>query len=113
MRIILKVPPRLAFRMHAEDENCGAGLTCACTVKRLEGNMANRPEWWVRQALAFNQDLGFPGEVIVEFFAGMPMPIKRCVGRYFHKVHQHLTSRSETFVERMMQEICHPGLGAI
>ena len=64
----------------------------------------------MRQALSFNQDLGLPGEVIVEFFAGMPVPIKRCVWRYFYKVYEHFTIRNEALVERLMQKVCHLGL---
>ena len=42
--VALKIAPRLAFRMHAEDENLGASLASTCTVQRFEGNVTNRPE---------------------------------------------------------------------
>ena len=44
LHVALEITPRLAFRMHAEDEDFGAGLAGACAVKRLEGNVTNRAD---------------------------------------------------------------------
>src|SRR5688500_12996847 len=64
----------------------------------------------MRHPLSLDQDLGFAFEVVVEFLAGMPVPVKGRVRRYFDKIDEHLTARDEVLVERLVQEVRHLGL---
>jgi len=102
---ILKIAPRPSFCVHAEDDDLGASLAGASTMKRFKRDVSRGAESWTSQALAFNGDLRFARQVIVKLFTRVPVPIKLAVWGYFNEIDEHLTVRNEVLAQRIVQQV--------
>src|SRR5512134_2370466 len=87
--LLIEIAPGLALGVDPKNQDLRALLTGDCLVPFLEGHVSHSA-WPALNRRAFVElDLDVALQVVVKFFARMPMPVHRRLGRDLHEINEH------------------------